>query len=138
MTARSRDTEAEIEAEDAAKEDLRHRSRWFPHTTSHETDAHPLEDDTEERQLLPLWLKGAANDAAASGGTEGAADSSSAALSLLDELQKMAFPAEQVHATPCVYNVPQVHFLPSSCPFGVTWNWGLMVQVEAQPSLLIS
>ncbi|BDA47587.1 Lipase at C-terminar half [Coccomyxa sp. Obi] len=93
LTARSHDTEAEIEAEDAAKEDLRHKSRWLPRTTSRDTDEHPLEDDTEERQLLPLWLKGAANDAAASGDTEGAADSSSATL--LDELQRMAFPAEQ-------------------------------------------
>lgn len=109
MTARSRDTEAEVEAEDAAKEDLQHRSRWFPRSISHQTDEHPLEDDTEERHLLPLWLKGAASDAAASGGTEGAADSSSAVL--LDKLQKLALPAEQVHASPCVYIFAICHWL---------------------------
>ena len=92
LTARSYDSEADIAAEESAKEELQHGS--YQRTTQG-TPEQELEDDFESRQLLPLWLRTAdrAGGAAVSDGSDSAGSSSSEEI--IAELQRMAFPPEQ-------------------------------------------
>lgn len=95
LRARSHDSEAEIAAEESAKEELQHGSHAAHHSSTQGTPEQELEDDFESRQLLPLWLRTAdrAGGAAVSDGSDSAGSSSSEEI--IAELQRLAFPPEQ-------------------------------------------